>query len=54
MSATHNNRIQVFKKDGTFVKEWFFFEKNTAGNGALGFACGPIQNSPIAERRWRK
>ncbi len=29
-----NNRIQVFKKDGTFVKE-FFFEKNTLGNGAV-------------------
>ena len=29
-----NNRIQVFRKDGTFVKEWFF-EKNTLGNGAV-------------------
>src|SRR3954464_11717211 len=29
-----NNRIQVFRKDGTFVKE-FFFEKNTLGNGAV-------------------
>ena len=29
-----NNRVQVFKKDGTFVKEWFF-EKNTLGNGAV-------------------
>ncbi|MDB5484854.1 MAG: hypothetical protein JWR73_878 [Tardiphaga sp.] len=29
-----NNRIQVFKKDGSFVKEWFF-EKNTLGNGAV-------------------
>ena len=28
------NRIQVFKKDGTFVKEWFN-EKNTLGNGAV-------------------
>jgi hypothetical protein len=28
------NRIQVFKKDGSFVKEWFF-EKNTLGNGAV-------------------
>ena len=27
-----NNRIQVFKKDGSFVKEWFY-EKNTLGNG---------------------
>jgi len=29
-----NDRIQVFKKDGSFVKEWFF-EKNTLGNGAV-------------------
>ncbi len=29
-----NDRIQVFRKDGTFVKEWFF-EKNTLGNGAV-------------------
>ena len=29
-----NNRLQVFKKDGTFVKE-FFFEKNTLANGAV-------------------
>lgn len=29
-----NNRIQVFKKNGTFVKEWFY-EKNTLGNGAV-------------------
>jgi DNA-binding beta-propeller fold protein YncE len=28
-----NNRIQVFKKDGTFVKEWIY-EKNTLGSGA--------------------
>lgn len=28
-----NNRIQVFKRDGTFVTEWFF-EKSTLGNGA--------------------
>jgi hypothetical protein len=27
-------RIQVFKKDGTFVKQWFF-EKNTLGAGAV-------------------
>jgi len=27
------NRIQVFKKDGTFVKEWFY-EKNSRGDGA--------------------
>lgn len=29
-----NNRLQVFKKDGTFVKEWFY-EKNTLANGAV-------------------
>jgi DNA-binding beta-propeller fold protein YncE len=29
-----NNRIQVFRKDGTFVNEWFF-ERNTLGNGAV-------------------
>jgi hypothetical protein len=27
------NRIQVFKKDGTFVNEWFY-EKNSFGDGA--------------------
>jgi DNA-binding beta-propeller fold protein YncE len=29
-----NNRIQVFKKDGTYVTEWFF-DKNTLGAGAV-------------------
>jgi 6-phosphogluconolactonase (cycloisomerase 2 family) len=29
-----NNRVQVFKKDGSFVKEWFY-EKNTLGSGAV-------------------
>jgi DNA-binding beta-propeller fold protein YncE len=29
-----NNRIQVFKKDGTYVTEWFY-DKNTLGNGAV-------------------
>jgi DNA-binding beta-propeller fold protein YncE len=29
-----NNRIQVFKKDGTYITEWFF-EKGTLGNGAV-------------------
>ncbi|WJR81808.1 hypothetical protein [Bradyrhizobium sp. NP1] len=28
------NRIQIFRKDGTFVKEWFF-EEATLGNGAV-------------------
>jgi hypothetical protein len=36
-----NNRIQVFKKDGTFVTEWFY-EKPTLGNGAVwGLAMWP-------------
>ncbi len=29
-----NNRIQVFRKNGTFVTEWFY-EKRTLGNGAV-------------------
>ena len=29
-----NDRVQIFRKDGTFVKEWFF-EKTTLGNGAV-------------------
>ncbi len=29
-----NNRIQVFKKDGTFVTEWFY-DKSTLGGGAV-------------------
>jgi hypothetical protein len=29
-----NDRIQVFRKDGSFVKEWFY-DKNTLGNGAV-------------------
>jgi hypothetical protein len=29
-----NNRIQVFKKDGTYVTEWFY-DKATLGNGAV-------------------
>ena len=29
-----NDRIQVFRKDGSFVKEWFY-EKNTLGAGAV-------------------
>jgi hypothetical protein len=29
-----NDRIQVFKKDGSFVTEWFY-EKTTLGNGAV-------------------
>jgi DNA-binding beta-propeller fold protein YncE len=28
------NRIQVFRKDGTFVREWFY-EKNSRGDGAV-------------------
>ena len=29
-----NDRIQVFKRDGTFVTEWFY-EKGTLGNGSV-------------------
>ena len=29
-----NNRIQVFRKDGTYVTEWFY-DKSTLGNGAV-------------------
>ena len=36
-----NDRIQVFKKDGTYVTEWFY-EKATLGNGAVwGLAIWP-------------
>ena len=41
----HNDRIQVFKKDGTFVKE-AFIEKNTLGDGAvwdIAFSKDPQQ-----------
>jgi hypothetical protein len=41
-----NNRIQVFRKDGTFVKE-FVLEKNTRGNGSvwdLDFWIDPKQS----------
>ena len=40
-----NNRIQVFKKDGTFVKE-AFYAKNSLGDGAvfdLAFSKDPAQ-----------
>jgi DNA-binding beta-propeller fold protein YncE len=40
-----NNRIQVFKKDGTFVKE-AFIEKNSLGDGAvfdIAFSKDPEQ-----------
>ena len=29
-----NNRVQVFRKDGSYVTEWFY-EKKTLGNGAV-------------------
>jgi hypothetical protein len=39
-----NNRIQVFRKDGTFVTEWFY-EKRTLGNGAIwDLAVWPDRN----------
>ena len=40
-----NNRIQVFEKDGTFVKE-FFIDKNTLGAGSaceMDFSADPWQ-----------
>jgi len=41
-----NDRIQVFKKDGTFVKE-FFISKETLGNGTTGAAFPwPIGEQP--------
>ena len=42
-----NHRIQVFRKDGIFVKEWFY-EKNTRGNGAVwDIAIWPDRSRPI-------
>jgi DNA-binding beta-propeller fold protein YncE len=39
-----NNRIQVFKKDGTFVSEWFY-DKPTLGAGSTwGLAMWPDAN----------
>jgi sugar lactone lactonase YvrE len=39
-----NNRVQVFKKDGTFVTEWFY-EKPTLGAGSVwGLAMWPDAN----------
>jgi hypothetical protein len=39
-----NNRIQVFKKDGSFVTEWFY-DKPTLGAGAVwGLAMWPDAN----------
>jgi DNA-binding beta-propeller fold protein YncE len=39
-----NNRVQVFKKDGTFVTEWFY-DKSTLGAGAVwGLAMWPDAN----------
>ena len=39
-----NNRIQVFKKDGTFVTEWFY-DKSTLGGGSVwGLAMWPDTN----------
>jgi hypothetical protein len=31
-----NNRIQVFRKDGTFVKEWFLREEHARQRRGLG------------------
>lgn len=42
-----NNRVQIFRKDGTFVKEWFF-EKATLGSGAIW----DISIFPDAAQSW--
>jgi DNA-binding beta-propeller fold protein YncE len=42
-----NNRIQVFHKDGTFVKE-FFVAANTLGNGSTW----DVDTSPDRGQRW--
>ncbi len=50
-----NDRIQVFKPDGTFVKE-AFIEKQTLGSGSvwdIAFSKDP-QQKYIVSRRWRK
>ena len=49
-----NNRIQVFKKDGTFVNEWFY-EKNTLGNGAVwDVAVWPDPKQTLSAQRRRR
>ena len=48
-----NNRIQVFKPDGTFVKE-AFIAKNTLGDGSawdIAFSKDPQQKYPLRRRR---
>jgi DNA-binding beta-propeller fold protein YncE len=42
-----NNRIQVFHKNGTFVKE-LFVERDTLGNGSTW----DVDTSPDREQRW--
>jgi DNA-binding beta-propeller fold protein YncE len=42
-----NNRIQVFKKDGTFVTEWFY-DKSTLGAGAVW----DLNFWPDADQTW--
>jgi len=42
-----NNRVQIFQKDGTFVKE-YFYDKATTNNGAIGnFAFWPDKEQSI-------
>lgn len=42
-----NNRIQVFHKDGTYVKE-FFVETDTLGNGSTW----DVDTSPDSRQTW--
>ncbi|MGY3648924.1 hypothetical protein ACVWW2_004215 [Bradyrhizobium sp. LM4.3] len=42
-----NNRIQVFKKDGTFVKEFFFAKRTRSATAPCGTSrSGPIRSRP--------
>jgi DNA-binding beta-propeller fold protein YncE len=43
VSDRPNNRIQVFKKDGTFVKEGFIARKTLLAGAASGLAFSPDQ-----------
>ena len=42
-----NNRIQVFRKNGDFVEE-FFIARNTLGNGS----AWDVDTSPETQQRW--
>ena len=50
-----NNRIQVFKKDGTFVKEWFYREEHARQRRGMGHRGLARSEADLAiERRWRE